>query len=370
MLIIALILMTLGKKITLKNRILIGQAVNSNSLEGLVRLTRKVLKYTFTFEIIGAVLMSFVFVPIYGWGQGLFKSLFQSISAFCNAGFDVIGDSNMMPFATNKIISITCMLLTSIAGLGFLVWNDISINLKHGIKEKYSFSKIIKKFSLHTKIVLLMHIVLFTVGTLVFFSFEYYNPETLGKFNLWDKFLISAFHSVSARTSGFASVNLIHLTDMTKLVMTLLMLIGAGSGSMAGGIKTTTLFVVIVGVYSNIVGKKNINIFKRTISSSVFFKAVSVITIAIAILIVSNLFLIANSNIKTLDLFFESVSALATVGLTSGALAKMNLVCRSILILLMYIGRLGTMTMALAFVLKKPKENDLVVYSHENVIVG
>lgn len=362
--------MSLGKKITLRKRILIGQAVNSNNLEGLVRLTRKVLKYTFTFEIIGAVFIAFVFVPIYGWSDGLFKSLFQSISAFCNAGFDVIGENNMMPFVTNRIVNITCMILTTIAGLGFLVWNDISICIKRGIKERHSIIRIIRKLSLHTKIVLIMHLILFTLGMFVFFSFEYYNPGTIGKFSLGDKLLISAFHSVSARTSGFASVNLINLTDMTKLVMTFLMLIGAGSGSMAGGIKTTTLFVVIMGVYSNIIGKKNINVFKRTISKETFVKAVSVISIAIVILIISNLLLIANSNIKTLDLFFESVSAFATVGLTCGALAQMNFVCKSILILLMYIGRIGTMTMAVAFVVKKPKQNDLVIYSHEEVIVG
>lgn len=362
--------MSLGKKITLRKRIIIGQAVNSNNLEGLVRLTRKVLKYTFTFEIIGAVLIAFVFVPIYGWYDGLFRSMFQSVSAFCNAGFDVISQNSMAPFATNKLVSITCMVLTSIAGLGFLVWNDISICVKHGIREKYSIARIIKKLSLHTKIVLIMHLILFTVGMFIFFSFEYYNPGTIGNFSLEDKLLISAFHSVSARTSGFASVNFMNITDMTKLVMTFLMLIGAGSGSMAGGIKTTTLFVVIMGVYSNIIGKKNINVFKRTISKGTFFKAVSVISIATIVLIVSNLLLIANSNIRTLDLFFESVSALATVGLSSGALLQMNLVCKSILILLMYIGRIGTMTMAVAFVVKKPKENDLVVYSHEDVIVG
>jgi len=362
--------MTLGKKITLKNRILIGQSVNSNSLEGLVKLTRKVLKYTFTFEIIGAIFIAFEFVPIYGWGSGLFKSLFQSISAFCNAGFEVIGDSNMMPFVTNKIVNITCMILTTIGGLGFLVWNDISVCIKQGVKEKYNFPKIIKKFSLHTKIVLLMHMILFLFGTLIFFLFEYDNPGTIARFSLMDKFLISAFHSVSARTSGFASVNLIHLTDMTKLVMTLLMFIGAGSGSMAGGIKTTTIFVLIAGVYSNIVGKKNINVFKRTISNHIFMKVVSVITIALFVLMISNLFFIANSDIKTLDLLFESVSAFATVGLTSGALAKMNVICKGIIILLMYIGRIGTVTMALAFVMKKPKENDLIVYAHEDVIVG
>ena len=182
----------------------------------------------------------------------------------------------MVPFVTSKIVNITCMILTTIAGLGFLVWNDISEKIKEGIRYRYSFFKIIQKLSLHTKIVLIMHLILFTFGMLIFFIFEYYNPATIANFSLTDKLLISAFHSVAARTSGFASVNLASLTDMTKLVMIFLMLIGAGSGSMAGGIKTTTVFVIIVGVYANILGKKNINAFKRTIATETFFKAVSV----------------------------------------------------------------------------------------------
>lgn len=370
MLIIALVLMTLGKKITLRSRILIGQAVNSNSLEGLVRLTRKVLKYTFSFEIIGAVFIAFSFVPIYGWRLGLFKALFQSVSAFCNAGFDVIGDNSMIPFATDKLVNYTCMVLTTIAGLGFLVWNDISICFKRGIKERYSIIRIIKKLSLHTKIVFIMQILLFLIGTISFLGFEFNNVGTIANYNIGNKLLISSFHSVSARTSGFASIDFTNLTNMTKYIYSFLMLIGAASGSMAGGIKTTTLFVIIVGIYSSVIGKKNINVFKRTISNGTFIKSVSVIAISIALLFVSNLFLIANSDINSLDLLFESVSAFATVGLSCGALMKMNILSRTILIFLMYIGRVGTITMAVAFVMKKPKENDLIVYAKEDIIVG
>ena len=156
MLVVSLVLMTLGKRITLKDRILISQSISSESLEGLVKLVRKVLKYTLTFELIGTLILSFVFVPIYDFREGLFKSLFQSISAFCNAGFDVLGSDSMIPFATNRIVNYTCMTLTLIAGLGFLVWSDISNNISIGIKEKYSIRRIIKNFSLHTKIVLIM----------------------------------------------------------------------------------------------------------------------------------------------------------------------------------------------------------------------
>ena len=301
---------------------------------------------------------------------GLFKSLFQSVSAFCNAGFDLIGSESMIPFATSRIINITCMTLTIMGGLGFLVWDDISNCIKEGFKNKISFTRILKKFTLHTKLVLILQIVLMLIGTFAFLVCEYDNPNTIANFNLNDKILISAFHSVSARTAGFATVNLSMSKDITKMFLIILMIIGAAPGSMAGGIKTTTLFVLILGVVTSIRGKKNINIFKRTISNGTFLKAVSVVVIAVVVLVTANMFLAINSNIYILDLFFESASAFATVGLTSSALAKMNMLCQSAIILLMYIGRIGTVTMAVAFVMKKPKENDLVVYAKEDVIVG
>ncbi len=314
--------------------------------------------------------MQLILYQFMGLECGLFKSLFQSVSAFCNAGFDLIGSESMVPLVLNRATNIACMLLTTIGGLGFLVWNDISICLKNGIKEKMSLKRIVQKFNLHTKLVLIMQFVLVFVGAIAFFSFEYYNPETIANFNLQDKILISVFHSVSARTAGFATVNLANIKDITKVMLSILMFIGAGPGSMAGGIKTTTFIILVLGVFNNIAGKKNINVFKRTISNGTFVKAVSVVMIAIVVLITANMFFITHSDIYVLDLLFESVSALATVGLTSGALAKMNLLCRGIVILLMYIGRLGTVTMAVAFVMRKPKENDLVVYAKEDVIVG
>ncbi len=301
---------------------------------------------------------------------GLFKSLFQSISAFCNAGFDLIGSNSMVPFVTNRIVCITCMMLTTIAGLGFLVWDDISNKINEGRREEYSVKRIIKNFSLHTKIVLVMQLILFLLGTLVFFGFEYNNMDTIGRFGFSDKLLISAFHSISARTAGFATVSMGSLTDITKIFFIILMLIGGASGGMAGGIKTTTLFVIIVGVYSNVIGKKNITVFKKTIPLETFMKAVSVAFVTIAILVVADIYFVAHSHINSIDLLFESVSAIATVGLTSGALEYMDVLCRFVVILLMYVGRIGTVTMAMSFVNKKPKVSEPVVYSKENIIVG
>ena len=150
---------------------------------------------------------------------GLFKSIFQSVSAFCNAGFDLIGNQSMIPFATSRIVNITCMLLTTIGGLGFLVWDNISNCINEGIKEKLSLRKIIQRLSLHTKLVIIMQIALVIIGATAFMGFEYYNADTIGNYNLQDKILISTFHSVSARTAGFATVQMSNLNDITKVIL-------------------------------------------------------------------------------------------------------------------------------------------------------
>lgn len=368
MLIVALILSILGKKITLKNRMLISQTISTDSMQGLVNLTKRIFKYTITFEILGAILIATTFVPIYGWGAGLFKSIFQSISAFCNAGFDLVGANSLIPFATYKILNITCMALTVLGGLGFLVWDDIAKTFAKGIHKKMRLGRIVSRLTLHTKLVLILTIILILFGAISFLSFEYTN--TLAEYNLGDKVLISFFQSISSRTAGFATVDMANINEISKVLIIFLMFIGAGAGSVAGGIKITTFMVVLLGVVTSIIGKKNISIMKKTISSNTFLKAVTVFMIALFAIMISMIILLANSNVDTLDILFETVSAFATVGFTSGALATMNLLCKAIIVLLMYIGRIGTITMAVAFVMKKPKENDLIVYPEENVIVG
>ena len=370
MLIIALMLMILGKKITLRDRLILGQSLNHNSLSGLVKLTRKILKYTFIFEIIGALLIASVYVPEYGFKLGLFKSLFQSISAFCNAGFDLLGSNSLIPYATNKVINITCMTLTILGGLGFLVWDDIGNTFVECVKKKRNIFTAFSKFKLHTKLVLILQLILIVIGTIGFMCFEASNPLTIANYSFGDKLLVSTFQSVSTRTAGFMTVDLSNINPITKIIMIILMFIGGAPGSVAGGIKTTTFLVLILGIIANVKSKKNICIFKRTISEGTFAKAVTVITISLFVVIIANMILITNSNIDSLDLLFETTSAFSTAGLTCGALSEMNSFCRSIIVLLMYVGRLGTMTMAVTFVMKKPKENDLVVYAKEDVIVG
>lgn len=371
-LVIALIFMWLGKKMTLKNRILISQAVSKNDFQGVVRLLRKIIKYTFTFELFGALIIATRVVPELGWGEGLFKSLFHSVSAFCNAGFDIFKGESLVPFVFDKTINITLIILIMIGGLGFLVWEDISNCIGKAIRGRKSLIKAIKKFSLHTKLVLIMQVSLFILGTFAFLFFEYNNDLTIGNMDFENKVLVSSFQSASARTAGFYTVNMGDLQESTKLIMILLMFIGGAPGSMAGGVKTITLLVICYGIFSMIKGKKNISIFKKTISKETFEKACAIFFIMMVISYLSLLIIMCNidSNITSLDILFDVVSSIATVGLTTGAIENMNSIGIINIILLMYIGRVGTITTAVAFVIDKPKENDDIVYAKEDVIVG
>lgn len=304
--------------------------------------------------------------------NGLFKSLFHSISAFCNAGFDIFKGESLMPYALDRTINITLILLIQLGGLGFLVWEDISNCIGSAIRERSSFSRAIKRLSLHTKLVLIFQIVFVFIGMFAFFALESNNEQTIANLNMSDKLLVSAFQSVSARTAGMFTVDMNAMTDATKLVMMFLMFIGGAPGSMAGGAKTVTIAVILFGLLAIVKGKKNITIFRRTISHEIFEKAMTVFVFMISIIFISTLIIACNLNapVKTIDIAFDTVSSIATVGLSSGAISNMNLVSQMITIILMFIGRVGTITTAVAFVLAKPKENDDIVYAKEDVIVG
>lgn len=367
MLIIALLLLVLGEKFTLRDRLILGQAISKNSLEGLVRITKRILKYTCVFESIGAILYATQLVPVYGFWSGLFRSLFFSVSIFCDAGFDLLGANSMIPFAGNVVMNVTSNILMIVSSLGFLVWNDIAENIIESIKKRRGLKQTIQRFNLHTKIVLFAEIVLITIGTILFFIFEYDNLPGL---NLGDKMTVSLFQSISSFTAGACTVRIPLLRNVTKIVFTILMFIGGNPGSMSGGIKMSTVIVLIAGVIANIRGKKNITFMRRTIPNEVFAKAATVFIISLLLVIVTSVIMISSCELSPIDIMFEASSAFATNGLSSGSFNEMNTLSQTIIMLLMYIGRVGTMTMALAFVVSAPRENDLVVYAKEDVVVG
>lgn len=370
MVFVSLILMVFGKKISLKERILISQSLNQNSLKGMVRLTKTIFKYTLIFEIIGALLLATTFVPIYGWRDGLFMSAFHSVSSFCNAGIDIIpGNDSLAMYRRVPIVNYTISILTIIGGIGFFVWSDIEENVSKGIKQKYSAKKIISSFSLHTKMVLIITLVLLVVGTFSFYLLE--KDNTLAHLNIQNKWMTSIFQSAEVRTSGMSTIDTGKMLNPTKVLMMILMLIGGAPGSTAGGIKVVTLGIIIMAILNSIKGKKHLTIFKKEIPDETVNKAHVLFEIAMIIVALSAILLmISDSNFSAIDLTFECISAYATVGLSTGITSMLSLFGKWLLMLLMFIGRVGTISMAVLFVIERPKTEDYIRYATENVMIG
>lgn len=350
-----IIALFLGKKISLKERLVIKEQLNQTSMSGLVKLTKYVIGATLTIEAIGAVFLSIRFVPIYGMKKGIWFSIFHAISAFCNAGFDLIGDS-LIPHVGDWVINLTITSLVILGGLGFSVYLDI--------KNRKKF----KRLQLHSKLVIMISIILLTVGTIGIFVLEYNNPATLKNLTLGQKGLASYFQSVIARTAGFNSVNLNGLYESTAFFMIILMFIGGSPGSTGGGIKTTTFGVLVLTTLSVIKGDKDVEIFKKTIPTDIIHRALAIASISLLVIIIVSLILTVTEQARFIDVLFESTSAFATVGVSRGLSSNLSNIGKIIISLTMYIGRVGPLTMGLAFASKRNNKN--YRYSEGNILVG
>ena len=352
----------LGKRISLKTRLLIKEERNTDELQGVVRLTKNVLIYTFTAELIGALVFSLVFCREFDFLTGLWYSIFHSISAFCNAGFDIVGSQSFIPYVTNPIINICTTLLIIFGGLGYIVVIDI-------IKVRR-----FKKFSLHTKIVLIMTAILLISGTVLFFALEYNNVNTIGELNFFGKLQASYFQSVAARTAGYSTIDMASMKDASAMIMILLMFIGGSSGSTAGGVKITTIAVAILAIHSTIYGKKDIEIFQKRISFSVIMKAISIIGIAFSVVVVVSMILSiveASNDFSYVDILFESVSAFGTVGLTRNVTPFLSAFSKIVISVTMFIGRLGPLTIALAIASRQNNRRvGNYTYPEGKIIIG
>lgn len=352
-----LVALVLGKKITLKERLIMQEELNQFTLSGLVKLTRYVIISTVMIETIGAIFLATKFIPTYGPVKGIWFSIFHSISAFCNAGFDIIG-SSMEPFAESFIVNVTVSLLVIIGGLGYTVYIDITENRRF------------RKFSLHTKLVLLISGLLLLSGFVFIFLLEYSNPETLGKLSFKGKVFASAFQSVVPRTAGFNSIDMGSITNASAFMIILLMFIGGSPGSTAGGIKTTTIGAIVLGIVAVVKGKTDVEIYKKRIPNEQIFRALAVTGIGFAIVILVAMVLSITETAPFLDVIFETVSAFATVGLSRGITSNLTVIGRLIIILTMFIGRLGPLTMAFAFAKKRSENKGMYRYPEERIIVG
>ncbi len=358
------------KQLFMAEKKLIQDSLNKADLDNIPKYIKSIFKYTFFFEGLGVVFFSLRLVPMYGVSSGLFKSLFLSVSAFCNAGLDNFSNTSLIPYSSDPILNLGVIALIITGGLGFAVWFDLSNGLKNKFKKDISFKSMIHHLTLHTKIVLTMTSILLGLGALLFLVIEYNNVNTIANYSFTEKLLISFFQSTTLRTAGFSSVNIGDCKIATLLMMCVWMLIGGSPGGTAGGIKTTTfvaIVIAIVSVFKN--SSDHYRIFKREIPKETFYKAIIVFFMYVIALFIAVFTLsISDESIGFLDILFEAFSAINTVGLSTGITTSFSNVGKIVIILLMYVGRVGPITIVLS--LFKTKKKEVISYAKEDILIG
>ncbi|MCR4685940.1 MAG: potassium transporter TrkH [Lachnospiraceae bacterium] len=347
---VASMFMIMGKKkFTFGEHKLLGDSLNVEKSKELLSFLKRIFLGVFIVEAIGALMYMVKFIPLLGFWRGIWASIFHSVSAFCNAGMDIVGPNSMIDFQSSKYLMCLTMALIILGGIGFVVWFDVIDGIKEGLKKRFSPHRIFKRFPVHTKLVLFMTISLIILGTVVVFLAEYDNPLTLGNMSLTDKILNSLFQSVTFRTAGFASVSQDGLTDISCLIGYILMFIGGSPVGTAGGVKTVTIFLVIMNAISYIRGKKENVIFNSRVSEELMRKASAVVCVSlVAVCLMTGLLMFAQE-IPLNTALYEVVSALGTVGLSKGLTPNLNIEGRIIIIIAMYLGRIGPISMAIFF---------------------
>ena len=355
----------INKKLKLKDYQLIQDAFNLNTMSGLKKFIKHVFLGTLLVELIGAILYMFVFIPDYGI-KGVWISIFNSVSAFCNAGMDIVGEVSLCDYATNPLVNITTSLLIVLGGLGFIVWWDVLRVLKQFKIKKF---RCFKSLTLHSKIVISSTLFFIFSGTLLIFLFEYNNVNTIAGFNIFDKIQISMFQSITTRTAGFATIPQESLTDQSVIVCMILMFIGGSPVGTAGGIKTITAVSLAAIAIASIRNKKEVVLFNRNLSSEITRKAVAVTAMSFMIMIISTILLSLTIDRSIVDILYETVSATATVGLSRNLTSFLNSIGKVILIVTMYLGRVGPISLAIAFKSKKESTN-IILNPTEEVSIG
>ena len=319
-------MLMINKKMGIGDRLLIQDAFNLNTMSGLASFIKKILLGTLVIEGAGALLYMTVFVPEFG-ARGIWISVFNSVSAFCNAGIDVIGESSLCNYATNPLINITTSLLIITGGIGYVVWWDIVRVLKNRTAKN---KRVLRHLTLHSKIAIVASAALIAFGAFLIFVFEYNNPLTIGELSLFDKIQVSLFQSVTTRTAGFASIPQENLTNASAISSLILMFIGGSPVGTAGGVKTVTVVVLICSAFSTIRNKSSATIFNRQISEDSIRKAIAVVMTFTVILLSSTVLLSVASDAPALDVIYETVSATATVGLSRNLTATLSTLGKAI----------------------------------------
>ena len=356
-----MVVFLLRRKVGLKQRLVMAQALSLNDMDGVVRLQKWVIVGSLSIEAIGALILTLRFLPEYGFATALKWGVFHSISAFCNAGFDIFGcitpGASLMEFQSDPVVLLTLGALVIIGGLGFLVWEEV-IRVRR-----------FKKMSVYTRLVLVTTLALLILGTVSIAALEWNNPATLGGMSWGDKLLNSFFQSVTVRTAGFAAVDQAVLTDAGKGATIVLMLIGGSSGSTAGGVKTVTMMVLLLFLWTRARGRSTVCVFHRTIPNGQVMNAMTIVAILAGLAVFGGIFICATSPVSFTDGLYESVSALATVGLTAGVTTKLSTAAQILMIVYMYFGRVGVLTISLGFLMGREAE-ERFRYAQTNLLIG
>lgn len=365
-----LLALLVGRKITLKERMLIQESFNQFELEGMVRLTKNIIIAVFSIEFIGALIYSSVFIPQFGWGRGFAYGIFHAISSFCNAGFDLMGEhtgafSSFTSYVNNPIININAILLIVVGGLGFSVWIDCLNAFK-----KRSLSDL----SLHSKVVLTVTAGLIFLGAIFIFSMEINNPATLKNLPWSGKILSSLFHSITPRTAGFNTLDTGSLTMATSFLTIILMFIGGSPGSTAGGIKTGTAGILFFTVLSVIRGRDSTEVYKKRLPKYLIYRAVSVALVSFFLVVAATMILsiveAPHNKADFMTLLFEATSAFGTVGLSQNYTTNLTSAGRIIITLCMFAGRVGPLSLILALVRSAHRNKGHIKYPEDRIMVG
>lgn len=349
-----LIYMMLGRKIGMKERLVIQQALNQTSLGGVIKLIRVLFIFSFSIELSAMIFLAIRWVPQFGWSKGLFYSFFHSISAFNNAGFTLF-PNNLIDYVGDPIINIVISLLFIIGGIGFTVLADM------WNKKKF------KKFSLHTKLMVVGTLGLNLVAMLILFGIEYSNPNTLGALSFGDKLWASYFQAVSPRTAGFNTLDMSHMKDSSLFFMVILMFIGAGSASTGGGIKLTTAIVIFLATITFIRGKTTLTIGRRSLHPGYIARSLAITIVSLVFILTAIFIMNLTEKASFIQVLFEVVSAFGTVGLTMNLTFHLSLAGKFVIIFMMFLGKLGPLT--LMFSLARP-EKEIIRYPQEDILTG
>ena len=357
----SLVILLLRKKVGLRQRMMMAQALSLDDMQSVWKLQKWVLGGSLLIQLTGAGILFLRFLPDQGVATALKWGVFHSVSAFCNAGFDLFGQlqpgASVLPFQNDPVVLLTLMGLIVVGGLGFFVWEEVM--------RLHSF----KKFSVYTKLVLLTSGILILGGAALILALEWNNPNTLGPMQTGEKILNGFFQSVSLRTAGFASVDQALLTDSGKAVSMVLMFIGGSSGSTAGGLKTVTFVVLVLFILARIRGKRHVTVFRRTVPTDKVTDAMTLTSVMFLLALFGGIFICATSPVDLTNGMFESVSALATVGLTAGVTPLLSLPAKLLIIVFMYFGRVGVLTLSLGF-LSGDKAQERFRYATTNLLIG